>query len=107
MAMGGQLMMRAAAAQQAKMGVRPIDRSQPSAKVTLDTFLHDFSVPKLIDKLADLEQHDLRARIAATSRPHMQQQTMQPTASSAPSATLVSELQLVDKLLVNFQRCAP
>ena len=107
MAMGGQLMMRAAAAQQTKMGMRPTAANLlPTSTVSLDTFLHDFSVAKLINKLADLEQHNLRAQIAAVSRPQAQASAAQ-TAKPAPSAAaLVSELQLVDKLLVNFQRCA-
>lgn len=108
MAMGGALMMRAAAAQQTKLGLRPADRNLiPAATVTLDTFLHDFSVAKLINKLADLEQLDLRAQIAAVSRPQAAQAAAQASAAKAPSAAaLVSELQVVDKLLVNFQRCA-
>jgi len=91
-------------AAQAKMGGRPADRAamQP-AMVTLDTFLTDFSVAKLMNKLADLEQHDLRAKIAAVSRPQLGQQAA--TQQQKPSAvTLTAELQLVDKLLVNFQR---
>ncbi len=109
MAMGGQLMMRAAAAQQTKMGGRPgADRALlPTAAVTLDTFLHDFSVGKLINKLADLEQHNLRAQIAAVSRPQAQPSASQAAAKPPTPAALVAELQVVDKLLVNFQRCAP
>jgi hypothetical protein len=109
MAMGGQLMMRAAAAQQTKMGVRPgAERGNllPTPAVTLDTFLHDFSVGKLINKLADLEQHNLRAQIAAVSRPQAQPSAVQAAAAKPPTAAaLVTELQVVDKLLVNFQRC--
>ncbi|KAK9916806.1 hypothetical protein WJX75_007279 [Coccomyxa subellipsoidea] len=108
MAMGGQLMMRAAAAQQTKMGVRPgAERGNllPTPAVTLDTFLHDFSVGKLINKLADLEQHNLRAQIAAVSRPQAQPSAVQAAAAKPPTAAaLVTELQVVDKLLVNFQR---
>ncbi|EIE26781.1 Sec10-domain-containing protein [Coccomyxa subellipsoidea C-169] len=106
MAMGGQLMMRAAAAQQTKMGGRPgADRALlPTAAVTLDTFLHDFSVGKLINKLADLEQHNLRAQIAAVSRPQAQPSASQAAAKPPTPAALVAELQVVDKLLVNFQR---
>lgn len=108
MAMGGALMMRAAAGQQAKMGVRPTERALPlAAVVTLDTFLHDFSVPKLIDKLADLEQHHLRAKIAATSRPQVQHGAGAAAAKPPSFAAMISELQLIDKLLVNFQRCVP
>ncbi|BDA40569.1 Exocyst complex component 5 [Coccomyxa sp. Obi] len=105
MAMGGQLMMRAAAAQQTKMGMRPTAANLlPTSTVTLDTFLHDFSVAKLINKLADLEQHNLRAQIAAVSRPQAQASATHVAKPPPSAAALVSELQLVDKLLVNFQR---
>ncbi len=72
--------------------------------VTLDTFLHNFSVPRLMDKIADLEQHNLRAKIAAMSRP----QNQQPAQPQKPHAALafIQDLQLVDKLLVSFQRQA-
>ncbi len=80
--------------------------AQPvAATVTLDTFLHNFSVPKLMDKIADLEQHNLRAKIAAMSRPQNQQPGGQQKSASA--VAFIQDLQLVDKLLVSFQRCAP
>lgn len=79
--------------------------AQPvAAMVTLDTFLHNFSVPKLMDKIADLEQHNLRAKIAAMSRPQNQQPGQQQKSASA--VAFVQDLQLVDKLLVGFQRQA-
>ena len=77
--------------------------AQPvAATVTLDTFLHNFSVPKLMDKIADLEQHNLRAKIAAMSRPQNQQPGQQQ--KSATAVAFIQDLQLVDKLLVSFQR---
>ena len=87
-----------------KMPAKAGAAQQGAAVVTLDTFLHNFSVSKLMDKIADLEQHDLRAKIAAMSRP----QNQQPAQQQKPSAgvAFIQDLQLVDKLLVSFQRQA-
>ena len=89
---------------QMKMPAKAGAAQQGAAVVTLDTFLHNFSVSKLMDKIADLEQHDLRAKIAAMSRP----QNQQPAQQQKPSAgvAFIQDLQLVDKLLVSFQRQA-
>jgi hypothetical protein len=87
---------------QMKMPDKPGAAQPVAATVTLDTFLHNFSVPRLMDKIADLEQHNLRAKIAAMSRPQ-NQQSAQPQKPHAARA-FVQDLQLVDKLLVSFQR---
>lgn len=89
---------------QMKMPDKPGAAQPVAATVTLDTFLHNFSVPRLMDKIADLEQHNLRAKIAAMSRPQ-NQQSAQPQKPHAALA-FVQDLQLVDKLLISFQRQA-
>lgn len=88
-----------------KLPSKPAAAQPAAATVTLDTFLHNFSVPKLMDKIADLEQHNLRAKIAAMSRPQNQQPGQHQKSASA--VALIQDLQLVDKLLVSFQRQAP
>ena len=90
---------------QMKLPSKPMAAQPAAATVTLDTFLHNFSVPKLMDKIADLEQHNLRAKIAAMSRPQNQQPAQQQKSASA--VAFIQDLQLVDKLLVSFQRHAP
>lgn len=89
---------------QMKLANKPGAAQPVAATVTLDTFLHNFSVPKLMDKIADLEQHNLRAKIAAMSRPQNQQST--PQQKSPAAVQFVQDLQLVDKLLISFQRRA-
>ena len=89
---------------QMKLPNKPGAAQPVAATVTLDTFLHNFSVPKLMDKIADLEQHNLRAKIAAMSRPQNQQPGGQQ--KSANAVAFIQDLQLVDKLLVSFQRRA-
>ncbi len=89
---------------QMKLASKPGAAQPAAATVTLDTFLHNFSVPKLMDKIADLEQHNLRAKIAAMSRPQNQQPGQQQKSASA--VAFIQDLQLVDKLLISFQRHA-
>ncbi len=88
-----------------KLPSKPGAAQPAAATVTLDTFLHNFSVPRLMDKIADLEQHNLRAKIAAMSRPQNQQPGQQQKSASA--VAFIQDLQLVDKLLVSFQRRGP
>ncbi|KAK9835004.1 hypothetical protein WJX81_003494 [Elliptochloris bilobata] len=65
--------------------------------INLDTFLHNFSVPGLINRIANLEQQDLRSQIAAASRPQVS--ARQGGADAASLATM-------DKLLSTFERAA-